>query len=307
MSVPLHAEVAFASHGVTCAGWHVRADNDSLVNHAGRPCVVMAHGFGGTRDSGLLAYAEPFARAGIDAFVFDYRGFGRSAGSPRQDVAYKKQREDYHSAIDAVRRLPSIDPSRIALWGTSYSAGHVVAVAAQRSSRGDGVAGVVSLTPAVDGFAALSNIARYAGLGQLAWATAQAFRDKAGAVLGRAPLYVPIVGSPGSRAMMTTDGAAEAFAAMAGPTARNEVCARTALEAARNRPIIYARKVVCPVLIQIGTRDQVAPPSVARRMAQKMHDAEVLSYPFDHFDVYDDPGRASVLADQLEFLTELFA
>ncbi len=77
----------------------------------------MAHGFGGTKDTGLLSFAEAFAAAGIDAFVFDFRGFGDSEGEPRQDVSYKKQREDYHAAVDAVRHMSGIDPERIALWG----------------------------------------------------------------------------------------------------------------------------------------------------------------------------------------------
>ena len=40
----------------------------------------MAHGFGGTRDTGLLGYAEGFAAAGLDVLLFDYRGFGDSDG-----------------------------------------------------------------------------------------------------------------------------------------------------------------------------------------------------------------------------------
>lgn len=299
--------IEFISHGTVCAGWHVQGDAHPLGNEAGRPCVVMAHGFGGTRDSGLLAYAAGFADAGIDSFVFDYRGFGASEGAPRQNVVYKRQREDYHAAVDTARTLPGVDPDRIALWGTSYSGGHVVAVAAQRRDRGD-VIGVVSLNPAVDGLAALGNLARHAGLGQLAWATREGMRDAIGGLRGREPRHVPIVGTPGTRAMMTTDGAVEAFAAMAGPTAVNEVCARHALEAARNRPTTYAGRVNCPMLVQIGTNDQVAPPAAAERMARKAGDqATVLTYPFDHFDVYADPWRERVRADQVEFLSKLLA
>src|ERR1700739_718791 len=90
---------------------------------AGRPFVVRAHGFGGTRDSGLLDFAEPFADAGIDAFVFDYRGFGDSEGAPRQDVSVRRQWQDYHAAIAAARHLPGVDRDRIALWGFSYAGG----------------------------------------------------------------------------------------------------------------------------------------------------------------------------------------
>jgi len=73
-------EIAFASAGASCAGWHLPAATDAFAGPHGRPCVVMAHGFGGTRDTGLLAFAEGFAEAGIDAFVFDYRGLPAVCG-----------------------------------------------------------------------------------------------------------------------------------------------------------------------------------------------------------------------------------
>src|SRR5689334_14550570 len=69
-------DLTFTSNGIRCAAWHVSARSGALARPAGRPCVVMANGFGGTRDTGLLGFAEAFAHAGLDAFVFDYRGFG---------------------------------------------------------------------------------------------------------------------------------------------------------------------------------------------------------------------------------------
>ncbi|EXW87253.1 alpha/beta fold family hydrolase domain protein [Acinetobacter baumannii 44467_10] len=47
----------------------------------------MANGFGGTKDTGLLNFAEPLSKAGFDTFIFDYRGFGESGGFPRQNVS----------------------------------------------------------------------------------------------------------------------------------------------------------------------------------------------------------------------------
>src|SRR5215475_13265378 len=108
-------DLKFTSHGVRCAAWHVRATTDALASSTGRPCVVMAHGFGGTRDTGLLGYDEPYADAGFDAFVFDYRGYGDSEGTPRQDVSFRRQRQDYHAAIAAARHLPGVDADRIVL------------------------------------------------------------------------------------------------------------------------------------------------------------------------------------------------
>lgn len=233
-------EITFTSRGVRCAAWHLPAAGGPFAGEAGRPCVVMAHGFGGTRDTGLLPYAEGFARAGIDAFVFDYRGFGASHGVPRQLVSYRRQRQDYYAAIAAARRLPGVDPGRIVLWGTSYSGGHVVAVAA-RDGR---VAAVISMTPATDGLAALAQIVRYAGPGQLARATAHGLLDAARALTRRAPHHVPVVGPAGSAAILSTPGAEAGYLAMAGPTWRNQVCARSALQVGLNRPTTSARHCV---------------------------------------------------------------
>ncbi|MCP2288896.1 alpha/beta hydrolase [Nocardia amikacinitolerans] len=292
-------EITFTSHGIRCAAWHLPADADAP---AGRPCVVMAHGFGGTRDTGLLGYAEAFAAAGLDVFLFDYRGFGDSEGTPRQHVSFRQQRQDYHAAIAAARHLPGVDPDRIVLWGTSYSAGHVVAVAA-RDRR---VAAIISLTPATDGLATLAHIARHAGFGRLARLTGHGLRDLARALTKRTPHHVPIVGPPGSAAMMTTPGAVEACLAIAGPTWRNEVCARAALEVGANRPTTFAGDLPCPILVQVGTNDSVAPPAAARRTAAKAGRwATLREYPVDHFDVYEGPWQRAALADQLEFLTRV--
>ena len=233
-------DVSFRSHRVTCAAWHLPATSDGFTSSAaGRPCVVMAHGFGGTRDTGLLAYAEGFAAAGLDVLVFDYRGFGDSGGTPRQRVSYRRQRADFHAAIAAARAMDGIDPDRIVLWGTSYSGGHVV----------------------------------------------------------------PVVGEPGSAAIITSPGALDGYTALAGQTWRNEVCARTALEVAFNRPTRFAGRVRFPLLVQIGENDSVAPPTAAHRAATKAgRHATVQTYPVDHFDVYDGHWQHQVLADQLSFL-----
>ena len=124
-------ETGFDSHGTRCAATYLGARGDALTGERGRPCVVMGHGFGATRDGGLLPFAERFAAAGADVLMFDYRGYGTSDGTPRQDVNHLRHRQDYHAAIEHARGLPGVDRDRIVLWGSSYSGGHVVPVAAR--------------------------------------------------------------------------------------------------------------------------------------------------------------------------------
>ena len=112
---PRMSAVSFDSGGVRCAGVHLSGEVDAFAGEDGRrPCVVLAHGFGGTVDSGLLPFAERFAAAGIDALAFDYRHFGASDGEPRQLLSIPRQLEDYAAAIAFARTLRA--STRSASW-----------------------------------------------------------------------------------------------------------------------------------------------------------------------------------------------
>ena len=142
----------------------------------------MAHGFSGVREQRLDAYAERFAQAGLAALVFDYRHFGASDGEPRQLLSIARQLEDWRAAIAHARSLDGIDPKRIALWGSSFSGGHVVATAAGDPK----VAAVVSQAPFTDG---IDRPAREHARAQSARFTIAGLRDVVAALLGRgAPL-----------------------------------------------------------------------------------------------------------------------
>jgi pimeloyl-ACP methyl ester carboxylesterase len=293
-------EISFISGRDRCAAWHFDANGDAFAGARGVPCVVMAPGFAGTRDTrALMDYARGFAAAGLHMVLFDYRGFGGSGGSPRQLVSAARQRRDYRGAIAAARQLPSVDPERVVLWGISLSGGHVVRAAAE-----DGrIAAVVALTPAIDGVTALARLARTVGIRHLLRTAAHGVRDAQRAMTRRRPHLVPMVGAPGSRAIFAIDGAEQDYTDVAGPSWRNEVCARTALEVAFNRPITFAARVRCPVLVQAGTEDRIAPLATARRAAARAGAlAELREYPIDHVDVYTEPAHQRILADQLDFL-----
>jgi uncharacterized protein len=90
-------DAEFGSQGTTCRAWHYTPDK----NGGGtlRPCVVMAHGFGATRDASLEPYAERFAAAGMHVLLFDYRHFGASDGEPRQLLSVHRQLQDYAAAV----------------------------------------------------------------------------------------------------------------------------------------------------------------------------------------------------------------
>jgi uncharacterized protein len=295
------SELSFDSGGVRCSAVHLSGETDgAFANEAGRrPCVVLAHGLGGTVDSGLLPYAERFAAAGLDALAFDYRSFGLSDGLPRQVLSPARQLEDYAAAIAFARSLEGVDPERIVAWGSSYSGGHVVPVAVA-----DGrVAGVIAQVPNMDGLAAVLNVARYAGLGHLSRLVLAGMRDLAGSLRGRPPVMIPLVGVPGSVGAMTTADAEPGYRAIAGPSWRNEVAARMVLGTGAYRPGLQADRLPCPMLVQIGDRDTIVPAKAAQDAAWRATGrAEVRTYPVGHFDIYTGPPFERAVADQLHFL-----
>jgi fermentation-respiration switch protein FrsA (DUF1100 family) len=293
--------VSFDSGGVRCSGVHLSGERDDAFTglDGRRPCVVLAHGFAGTVDSGLLPYAERFAAAGVDALAFDYRHFGSSDGEPRQLLSIPRQLEDYAAAIAFARTLQGVDPDRIVVWGSSYSGGHVVPVAVA-----DGrVAAVISQVPGMDGLATLLNGARYAGLGALSRLVLAGLRDLAGSLSGRPPVMAAVVGPPGSAGAMTTPDAEPGYLAIAGPTWRNEVAARILLRTGSYRPGLQADRLPCPILVQIADRDAIAPVKAAQDAAWRATGrAEVRTYPIGHFDIYNGPPFEQAIADQLHFL-----
>lgn len=287
--------VSFRSGGETCAAHLYRPQE---APDAGVPCIVMAHGFSGTRDDGLPAIARRFADAGFAALVFDYRHFGSSTGEPRQLLDIDRQLADYRAAIDYARGLPGMD-GRIVLWGTSFSGGHVLTLAAER----DDLTAAIAQVPFTDGPGTVlqtppANALRGAALGLL---------DE---LLGRLPglsshaIRIPAVGPPGSFAVMTAPEAEPGFRAILGPHSRwrNEVAARIILKVGLYRPGAHTDRVTCPLLVCVADDDQTTPPGPAVAAAERAPLGELRRYPFGHFDGYVGDALAMMAADQVTFL-----
>ncbi|MEO9323579.1 alpha/beta fold hydrolase [Nocardioides sp. C4-1] len=292
-------DLDITSHGVRLSAWHYRASSGAWTTPAGRPVVVMAHGFGATKDAGLAPFAERFAAAGADVVVFDYRGFGTSDGIPRQAVDHRRHREDYAAVVAHVRSMDGVDADRVVLWGSSYSGGHVVAVAA----RDPRIAAVVSQGAAMDGLAAVLEIRRYAGLRQVLRLTAHALRG----VVQRGHT-LPIVGEPGSLAAITSHDGLSGYQLIMGPTFRNEMLARGILLILLNRPVAAASKVSAPLLLVIASDDTIAPPTAVESVARKAGGrVETLRLDVGHFAIYEGEPFATSVAAQVAFLDSVLS
>lgn len=290
MTVAQRTDVEFRSGGTRCAAWLYRPADDRPA-----PCVVLAHGFTGTRGERLDAYAERFCAAGLAALVFDYRHFGASDGEPRQLLDIKRQLLDWRSAVAFARTLEGIDPQRIALWGSSFGGGHVVETAA-----GDPrIAAVVSQAPFADGVAALAAAPPKA----TAALTIAGVRDEIAGRLGRRPVLRPAVGPPGSVAAMTSADAEPGFKRIASADWRNAFTARLMLRLGLYRPGRKASRVHCPLLVCVMDDDAITPVGPAVAMAEAAPRGELRRYPGGHFDVYVGERFEEAVADQIEFLT----
>ena len=291
-AVAKRSDVVFDSWGERCAAWLYRpAGGEEPL-----PCVVLAHGWSGVREQRLDAYAERFADAGLAALVFDYRHFGASGGEPRQLLDIRRQLADWASAISFARTLDGIDPERIALWGSSFSGGHVLTTAA----RDHRVAAVVSQVPFVDGLVNL----RFLGARRALRLTVEGLRDVVSALRGRPPHMIAAVGPPGSLAVMTSPDAEPGFRRLdpESSTWRNETVARVALAVGAYRPARKVADIRCPVLYCLGDEDTITPVAPALRAAAATPHAELRRYPIGHFEIYVDDAFERAVADQTEFL-----
>jgi pimeloyl-ACP methyl ester carboxylesterase len=297
------ADVTFISQGIACSAWHFRATSDLLAGQGGRPVVVMAHGFGGTKDSGLEPFAERIASAGADVFAFDYRGFGASEGQPRQTISIRRQVQDYWAAIDAAKGVPDVDQDRIAIWGSSMSGSHVFHVAADR----DDVTAVIAMTPLTSGIAVgRAAIGQRSVFTALSW-MATGVASRVSVARGRRAKLMPLVAHPGQRGALALEGAYESYTSMAGPTWRNEIDSAVGLEMSGIRSTAAAKRLRSRLLVQIADFDRYVPAESVARTAVHGR-AEVHRYPCDHFDVW--PGHGwfdKVASDQVAFLARAFA
>lgn len=284
---------SFRSGDAECAAWL------TLPQRAGQgpfPVVLLIHGGGATHAMMLDQYERWFSAAGLAVVAFDFRHLGESGGTPRQLMSLSRYFEDIDAALAFIRGRSELDPRRVALWGTSFGASHVVATLARRH---DIAAGVVQC-PILQGRApALS-----AGLLHLARFTGPILSDLARGAFGLARRYVSIVGRPGELAFVTMPGAYEGWMSVVPPgvTFDGRITAGAGLSMLFYDAAAQARKVRCPLLVCVSERENLMNPAIAVRVARDAPKGIALHYPTDHFEVYHPPFVERIVADQIAFL-----
>ncbi|MFT3924442.1 MAG: alpha/beta fold hydrolase [Myxococcales bacterium] len=288
-------EVRFQVDTESCAGWWYPARGPGL-----HPAIVMAHGFGATRELGLDAFARRFHQAGISVLVFDYRHYGGSSGYPRELLSIRRQLADFRAAIAFARTLPNVDPSRICIWGSSFGGGHVMTLAAEEL----GIRAAISQVPFSSGLASALRIP---------WLTAlriflAGLVDLVRGVLGRSPAYIPLIGHPGQLAMMSAPDSKSGYQKLVSPEVeasgrwQNRVSARIGLTIPFYAPGLRLAKARVPVLVAVAEQDSIAPATATVRAALRSRNVQLVCYPLGHFDYYTDAGFERIVADEREFL-----
>jgi fermentation-respiration switch protein FrsA (DUF1100 family) len=114
-----------ASDGVKLEGWFIPAPNPHAPSGARPFTLVMFHGNAGNI-SHRIDWAKLFRdRLDSNVFLFDYRGYGKSEGSPTEKGTYL----DGEAAVEMVAARPDVDASRIIYTGHSLGAAVATEVA----------------------------------------------------------------------------------------------------------------------------------------------------------------------------------
>lgn len=277
------------------------------------PVILMAPGLCGTKEGPLERFAEGFADAGYAVLAFDFRSFGGSEGCLRHCIDLRAHVADYAACIAHVRagRVPGIDPSRVVLWGTSFSGASATCAAAA-----DPVDAVILHVPY------LGRAGNQPGLVQMIGYIVLAFGEIAGNAIAGVigvklpPAYITAYCRPGERAFAPsrdcisrhTETSPHPFWKTV-PTAyrggwRNLMLVRDLQHLDAIDPEAALKDIRCPVLVVAAREDDMIAIGDTRQIVSRAASVRMVEIDAGHFDPYVDPHFAPNLATQVDFLME---
>lgn len=272
--------MTFDSEGKKCAAWLYIPKNCSKP----APTIVMAHGFSLVKEVFLERFATNFCKHGFVVLVFDYRNFGESESVKPQHLEPYEQIKDYRNAITWVSSLPEVNEEQIGIWGTSYSGGHVLHIAAVDKR----VKAVVAQVPTING---RKGAARKMGSEKLVnfirklenYRTEKYFTDE--------QRKIPVVSLDEPCAQPHPD-AYEWFmnASNMAPTWKNEITLESMEHYLEYNPASFIEFIApTPLLMIAAMEDGITPPDLIIEAYEEWANEpkKLLQLPGGHFDVYD--------------------
>lgn len=179
---PMNEAITIWSDGVRLAGnlWKP----DGLGKDERRPAILMVHGWGGEKAHLNQSYAPQFAELGYVVLTFDYRGWGESEGklirvgdrpagvspdTPDFSVAVREVRlvvdpldqlEDIRAAHAYLIADKQVDPTLLAIWGSSLGGGLALQSAATLEGFTVLISQIGAVNPQASGTGTSTEIAR---------------------------------------------------------------------------------------------------------------------------------------------------
>jgi hypothetical protein len=294
----MRKDIEFDSMGLKCRGWLYLPDG--VHRDSKLPVIIMAHGFSAVKEQILPEIAERFANADLAVVVFDYRFFGASAGEPRCQMFPLEMVEDYRNAITWARQQPNVDPSRVGIWGTSYSGG-LVAYTARVDRR---VKAVVAQAPSI-----VSAEARRA-VDPEKWESVGQFliQDRIARYETGAVNYMAVVAPEGEPCILPGKECYDAFMELkeVAPNWRNEITVES-LEKIREFDPVSLIHLVSPtaLLIIAAERDSLIPLDALTHSFDRAADPKkMVVLPIEHFEIYRDPWLSKATGNAVEWYRE---
>ncbi len=118
-----------AKDGTRLQGWFIPSSTGPADNAIAT--IIHAHGNAGNMSAHWLLVSW-LPERNFNVFMFDYRGFGKSKGTPSQAGLL----DDTQSAINVVRHRSDVNPQRLVLFGQSIGGANILAVIGQDDREG---------------------------------------------------------------------------------------------------------------------------------------------------------------------------
>ncbi|MCL9782066.1 alpha/beta hydrolase [Vibrio sp. S4M6] len=287
----MHSKINFTSNGLNVVGNLYLPSGESQTSY---PVIIMCHGFCGVKELLLPNFAERFSKEGYAVLTFDYRGFGESEGESGRLVP-TLQIEDIHAAVDFVGTLPQVDPTRIALWGTSFGGANAIIAASENSN----VQCVVSQLTFSDGEEVITGKMSEEEKEKFL-ASLQRMREKKDKTGKEMMVPVSKVLSD-EQSIAFFDKYKEEF-----PALNIKIPFLTIWETLNHKPIQSVSDLKVPLLIVAASEDGVNPLCESQRLYQKASEPKELyiEHGATHYEVYTGEHFESVVAHQLDWFKD---
>jgi fermentation-respiration switch protein FrsA (DUF1100 family) len=296
----MRSDVTFESEGLNCAGWLYVPDD--LSDGTERPAIVMAHGFSAVKEMYLYNFAEKFEEAGFVVLVFDYRFFGDSEGEPRGRLIPHEQHEDYKNAITWVSQRPEVDADRIGVWGSSYSGGHVLHLAAFDRR----IKAAVAQVPLINGWANAQRLMRPDVFAEFLKVVAA---DRVARYTEGTGASIPVVAPEGEPSALPTPESYEWFTHTGeteAPNWLNEVSIESMEAFLEYNPAASIHLISpTPLMMVVAGNDTLTPTDLAIAAYERaLEPKEIVITGGAHFDAYTEPGLSDTVVPAVQWFEQ---